>query len=138
MSAGKVAAVGAGVAALGAAAYYFLGPNGKKNQKAMKGWMMEAKTKIVKNIEKAKQMTEPMYKMMIDEVVAPYMKKNAGNVKEIKAFADSVKKQWKNVAAMYATKGKVASSATRRKGGKVAKKATKSPSRRPAGKAGKK
>jgi arginyl-tRNA synthetase len=120
MSAGKVAAVGAGVAALGAAAYYFLGPNGKKNQKAMKGWMMEAKTKIVKNIEKAKQMTEPMYKMMVDEVVAPYMKKNAGNVKEIKAFSDNIKKQWKNVAMMYAKKG-----AAKKVAKKVAKKAVK-------------
>lgn len=106
VSVGKVVAIGAGVAALGATAYYFLGPNGKKNQKATKDWMIEAKKKIIEKVEKTKEMTQEVYDIVIDQVVDPYIKKNAGSVKEIKAFADTVKKQWKDVARVRAAKNK--------------------------------
>ena len=43
MSLGKRVMIGAGVAAVGAGAYYLLGPDGKKNQKKAKAWMAKMK-----------------------------------------------------------------------------------------------
>jgi hypothetical protein len=43
---GKAVAVGAGVAALAAAGYFFFGPAGEKNRKKMKGWVIKMKGEI--------------------------------------------------------------------------------------------
>jgi len=50
----KLVAVGVGVAALGAGAYYFLGPDGKKHQKKAMGLISKIKKETLKDIKKAK------------------------------------------------------------------------------------
>ena len=59
---GKALAIGAGVAAVGAGAYYLFGKNGKKHQKKLKVKIEKAKVKINSNIEKAKKVVTPIYK----------------------------------------------------------------------------
>lgn len=46
---GKAVAIGAGVAAAGAAAYMLLGPNGKKNRAKVKAFVKKVKTKVENN-----------------------------------------------------------------------------------------
>ena len=46
VSAGKVAAIGAGMAAVSAGAYYLLGPDGKKHQKDAKGMMKKMEKEL--------------------------------------------------------------------------------------------
>lgn len=58
-SLGRVAAV----AAIGAGAYHFLGPNGKKNQKQAKEWFTNAKREIAK---KSKPVVSDMKKIVKD------------------------------------------------------------------------
>lgn len=48
---GKALAVGAGVAAAGAAAYMLLGPNGKKNRAKVKAFTKKIKNKAMNNKE---------------------------------------------------------------------------------------
>lgn len=48
---GKAIAVGAGVAAAGAAAYMLLGPNGKKNRAKVKAFAKNVKNKAMNNKE---------------------------------------------------------------------------------------
>ena len=64
MSAGKMAAVGAGLAAVSAGAYYLLGPDGKKNQKKAGALI----NKIEKEIEKKAR---------------PFLKKESKEVKKV-------------------------------------------------------
>lgn len=94
---GKLVALGASVAALGAATYYFFGPEGKKHQKNFKGWMIKMKADIVEKIEEAGEVTETVYHKIIDEVAAAYAKTGKVSKEEIALYADVLKKQWSNV-----------------------------------------
>jgi hypothetical protein len=55
MSKGKILAVGAGLAAVGAGAYYLAGPNGKKNQEKIKALAGKLKKDGVRVVAKAKK-----------------------------------------------------------------------------------
>ena len=59
LSAKEVIGIGAGVAALSAAAYMLFGPNGKKNQKALRGWAVKMKGEIIEKFEEAKKTLDP-------------------------------------------------------------------------------
>ncbi|MDB5259434.1 MAG: hypothetical protein JWO73_642 [Candidatus Taylorbacteria bacterium] len=72
ISTGTMVAIGAGVAALGAASYYLFGPEGKRHQKNLKGWMIRAKGEIIEKLEAAKEVTEPVYNQIVDSVLATY------------------------------------------------------------------
>ena len=48
---GKVFALGASIAAFGAASYYFFGPKGKAHRAELKGWMLKMKAEIVEKLE---------------------------------------------------------------------------------------
>lgn len=97
VSAGKIIGVGAGVAALGAAAYLLFGPNGKKNQKALKGWTVKMKGEIIEEFEKAKNITEPVYHEIVDKVQARYAKFQNVDKKELEEAVKEIKKNWKAI-----------------------------------------
>ncbi len=54
VSTGTVLALSASALALAAGAYYFFGPEGKKNRGAFKGWMIKMKGEIIEKMEQAK------------------------------------------------------------------------------------
>lgn len=97
VSAGKVAAIGAGVAALAAASYYFFGPEGQKNRKSVKGWMIKMKGEIVDKMEDAQEVTEAVYHKIVDTVAANYLKGGKVASGEVALFADVLKRQWKGI-----------------------------------------
>jgi len=88
--------VGVGVAAL-AAAYFFLGPDGKKHQKKMKGWMVRMKGEVLEKLEDVQEITEPIYNEIVDTVA----KANEVNSKipkaEIMQLAVDLKRQWRTI-----------------------------------------
>lgn len=102
MSAGNVAAVGAGVVALAAASYYFFGPEGKKNRNSLKGWMIKMKGEIVEKMEDAKDLTEDVYGKIVDAVAAKYAKAGKVSEMEIRMFSDMLKSQWKGITKAHA------------------------------------
>jgi hypothetical protein len=112
---GKAVAVGAGVAVLSVAAYMLFGPNGKKNQKAIKGWSIKMKGEIIEKLELAKDITAPVYEKVISEVAAKYAKLKNINTEDLEAEVLNLKKHWKSL-----TKSKVKKVAK-----KVVKKAVK-------------
>lgn len=118
---GKAAAISVGTVALGAAAYYFLGPKGKENRKSAAKWMDNAKKKVVQKIEVAKEITEDTYKNIVDDVIAPYIKKGTLEAKEIQAFAQSLKRDWKK----FTPEIKTAAKKTKKKATESVKKAEK-------------
>lgn len=95
--AGKIVALGASVAALGAATYYFFGPEGKKHQKNFKGWMIKMKADIIEKIESTEEVTENVYHKIVDEVSGAYIKAGKVSKEEVDLYADILKKQWKNI-----------------------------------------
>ena len=70
----KLVAVGASVAAAAATAYFFFGPKGDEHQKHAKAWVIKMKGEIVEKLEKAKEISEPVYHQIIDSVAAEYTK----------------------------------------------------------------
>ena len=97
LSAGAVAGIGAGVAALSAAAYVLFGPNGKKNQKALRGWTVKMKGEIIEKFEEAKELTEPVYHQIVDGVQAKYAKLKNVDQAELTATVAEIKKHWKSL-----------------------------------------
>jgi hypothetical protein len=95
LSAKAIVGIGAGVAALSAAAYVLFGPQGKKNQKAIRSWAVKMKGEIIEKFENAKELTEPVYHNIIDSVHAKYAKLKGVDKEELKATVAEIKKHWK-------------------------------------------
>ena len=93
---GSAVAVGAGVIALAAATYFLFGPNGKRNQKKARGWMMKMKGEVVERLEKIEDVTEPVYRKVVDSVAQAYATTRAIDTSELKSFTTELKKNWKD------------------------------------------
>jgi hypothetical protein len=109
-SVGKTLAISAGVAALAAAGYFFFGPNGNKNRKNMKGWMIKMKGEVIEKLEKAKEVTEPVYNTIVDTIATKYAKTVDQN--EIQDMVKNLKKHWKSISGEASSKKKSAKKVT--------------------------
>ncbi len=90
----KIAVVGASIAALAGAAYFFLGPKGKQHQKQAKSWAIKMKGDVVEKLEQAKEISETNYQEIIDSIAARYTKEKRAGSAEIKALANDLKRHW--------------------------------------------
>jgi len=93
-----VAGVAAGVAALTAAGYFMLGPNGKKNQKQLKGWAIKMKGDVVEKLEKLQNVTPEVYNNIIDEVSLKYGKLKSISADELTEIVTDLKKHWRAIS----------------------------------------
>lgn len=98
VSAEKVIVVGAGIAAVGVAAYLLLGPDGKKNRKKVKSWMMKMKAEVAEKLENMQEVTGPAYEKIIHEVADKYKKVKNIDAKDLQDEITYLKKEWKNVS----------------------------------------
>ena len=96
ISGGKILATGVGMA-LGAGAYYLLGPKSKTHQKKAKALMTKMKKEIESEIKKTKDISMPIYNKAVDVISTTYAKEYKAHEKEIKAFAKTIKGEWKSV-----------------------------------------
>ena len=104
MSKGKMVALGAGAVALGAGAYYLLGPSAKKHQKKVKALLIKMKTEVVNKVKKANNLTTPLYNKMVDSVAVQYAKQYNAHQGEIKSFAKKLKGELRGIEKL-ANKG---------------------------------
>jgi hypothetical protein len=107
--------IGAGLAALAAGAYFFLGPKGKKHQKQMKGWMVKMKGEVLEKLEEAKEVTEPIYNDIVDTVAKANEVKGKIPQTEINALARDLKKQWRTLNRTLKGKNRGARKSTSKK-----------------------
>ena len=112
--AGKVAAVGVGVAALSVAAYLLFGPEGKKNRKKVRGWMVKMKGEIIEKCEKVKDVTEPVFDKIVDTVSSKYQKMAHVDDKELEASVKEIKKHWKSLVKDEKSKSKPKKSSSKK------------------------
>jgi len=98
VSAGAAVGAVAGIAALTAAAYVLFGPDAKKNQKAIRGWAVKMKGEMIEKFEKARELTEPAYHRIVDEVSAKYAKAKNVDQAELAAMIADIRRHWKRMA----------------------------------------
>ena len=109
----KFAVIGASLAGL-AAAYFFLGPKGKKHREHAKVWAIKMKKEVVEKLKKAREITEPIYRNIIDEIAKEYEKGKKASQPEIQALASDLKKHWKSISKLaIATKQEVINETSR-------------------------
>jgi gas vesicle protein len=98
MSGGKMLAGVAGAAALGAGAYYLLGPDAKKHQKKVSVLAAKMKKEVEVEIKKAQKAGTPMYHKVVDMISENYAKQYQMHEPEIKALAKKLKSEWKSIS----------------------------------------
>lgn len=103
ISKGKVLAISAGLAA---GAYYFLGPNGKKNRQKTSLLLKKVEKEVKSKIKKAKKVAGPAYHKAVDAITSAYAKQYKAHGPEIKSLAKKIKKEWKAVTKPKAKKNK--------------------------------
>lgn len=102
---GKAVTVGAGVLALAAAGYFFLGPKGKENQKKTKAWAIKMKGDVVEKLESAQDVSKEAYDTIVDKVSSAY-EAVADNKDEVKELAAELKSHWKSISGQAVQKKK--------------------------------
>lgn len=122
---GKMVAAGAGFAALAAGAYFFFGPEGKKHQKKMKGWMVRMKGEVLERMEEAQEFSQPIYNEIVDAVAKTQAVAGKVPKAEILALAEDLKRQWRTISRAAAPKAKIASPARKASSKPQAKKSVK-------------
>ncbi len=105
---GKAIGVGVGIAALSAAAYLLMGPDGKKNRKAVKAWTVKMKAEVAEKMENMKEVTGPIYEKIVHEVADKYKKLKNIDPKDVQAEIATLKKQWSGMTKTTAKKVKKA------------------------------
>jgi hypothetical protein len=93
----ELAVLGASLAGLAAAAYFFLGPKGPKNQKHTKAWAIKMKGDVVEKLEKAREVSEPIYHEIINSVAKEYEKNKKAGHAEIGDIVQDLHKHWKTI-----------------------------------------
>lgn len=97
VSKSEMAAIGAGAAAVGAGAYYLLGPKSKAHQKKASILMNKIKKEVQSEIKKAKKVTTPLYHKAVDTIAKNYSREYQAHEKDIKNFAKKLKGEWRTL-----------------------------------------
>ena len=117
-------AVGAGAAAalIAAAAgtFFLYGKNAPKRRKAVKSWMLKAKSEVLEQIEKMPDLDKETYYGLIDAAAQKYTSLKDVNSEEIADLAKELKGYWSGIKKQFAS-AKPAKKTVK----KVAKKSTK-------------
>lgn len=98
MSTGKKVAIGAGIAAVGAGAYYLLGPNAKAHQKKALDLAKKMEKEVLAETKKVKNVSTNLYHSVVDKISKGYTKQHKVHEKDIKAVAKKLKGEWKSIA----------------------------------------
>lgn len=93
-------AVGLGVAGLalaGLAGAYFLygSKDAAKNRTKIKSWMLKTKAEVMDKLERAKDLSEENFGMIIDTAAAKYGKNV--QTEDIQKYVKSLKKHWREI-----------------------------------------
>jgi len=94
----KLTVLGASLAGVAATAYFFLGPKGKSNQRHAKAWAIKMKGDVVGKLEKAKEITEPVYHEIINSVAKEYAKNKGVSRNEVNLLAKDLRKHWVTIS----------------------------------------
>ncbi len=98
IAAGIAAAV-AGVAAVGAASYYYLGDkNADKHRRKAAKWAKDMQKDVIKKAKKLKKIDEQAIRAVIDESVSAYKTIKDVGADDVERAASELKSGWEHVA----------------------------------------
>ena len=110
----------AGAAAAAAAGIYYLyGPKGKKHQKQVEGWVVQAKGEILEKLENTKELTQEKYEEIVDKAIQHYAQIKKVSKEKAENLAQELREHWKNIEKE--TKEKIDNKNIRRARRKIAK-----------------
>ena len=134
MSTATKVGIGVGITAAAAAAagaYFLYGSkSAKKNQKAVKSWILKAKAEVLEALEQAETMTQEEYEALVEGVGMAYGKLQEVTKTDLSAFQKEMKAHWGGIEKKGKSPKKAAKKATKKTGKKVAKKAAKKASKK--------
>lgn len=98
--------VGLTAAAVAAAGAYFLygSDEAAKNRKKVKGWMLKAKGEVLEQLERAEQMTEAEFSVLVDKALTTYNKAQTLSKKDLKDFRSEMAENWQGFVKSGAAK----------------------------------
>ena len=102
--AGKMAAVGAGIAAISAATYLLLGKDGKRNQKNLRGWMLKMKGEVLEKIENMQEVSSETFENIVNDVSSKYKSLSHVDAKDLEKEVKALHKNWKELAKKHGQK----------------------------------
>ncbi len=94
----KTVGVGVGIAALAAAATYFLGEDGERNREKVKGWALKFKGDVLEKMEGLKNIDKESYHKVVDNVTKRYKKIKKVSAPELKKLSKDLKGAWKSIS----------------------------------------
>ena len=102
----NVVAISAGVAAVAAASYYLFGPKGAQHRKAVRGWVIQMKGDVIRELETLKEVSEPIYNQIVETVAKKYLQQGAIAKADVAALATELKSHWKAISGARKTAAK--------------------------------
>ncbi|MEX0910419.1 MAG: hypothetical protein WDZ73_01555 [Candidatus Paceibacterota bacterium] len=96
---GTKLALGVGAIAAIAGGYLLYGPEGEKNRKQIKSWMIKARGDMLSEIEKMKDVTKGNYDLAVEKIVAKYAKLKDVGEKDAVMLKKDLQKYWKHIQA---------------------------------------
>ncbi len=94
MSTGTKVFIGAGALAVGAGAYAFMGPNGKKNQKKVIDFGARIKKEVTAHAKALENSSKKEIEGVIDMLSGAYSAKYKEHAPQIKAISKALKGEW--------------------------------------------
>lgn len=80
-----------------AGSYFVYGKNAKKNMKNVKSWALKAKAEVLEQLEKAKEISEPIYNQAVDKVSKKYSDLKNIDKKDVEILVKELKTHWKDI-----------------------------------------
>lgn len=94
----KVMGAGLALAAVAAAAVYFLtGRRGRENREKIACWTLEMKAEVLRKMKRLELLNREAYLALVDEVAARYQRVGRAGASEIKHLAEELKGAWTHI-----------------------------------------
>lgn len=95
----KMIGAGIAVAAIAAAATYFLtGKRGEKNRAKIEAWTLKMKAEVLAKMKKLKDVNKEAYHQLVDEVAERYQRVEKVGAEELKRLTPEIKAAWTQIS----------------------------------------
>jgi gas vesicle protein len=94
----KMIGAGIGLAALAAAATYFLyGKRGTRNRAAVEGWALQLKGEVLEKMENLKDINQEAYNDLVEETAERYGRTKKVGAAELRHMVADLKNAWTHI-----------------------------------------
>lgn len=95
----KTIGTGMALAAVGAAAVYFLtGKRGRENRAKIEAWTLDMKAEVLRKMKQLEVLNKEAYYALVDAVAVRYERVNRVGAEEMKHIAKEIKGAWVHIA----------------------------------------